>query len=385
MRIVHIITRLIVGGAQENTILTCEWLHRAGHEVTLITGPTTGPEGSLVARARTGGYRTIECPVLLRRIAPLADWQALLDLRKLLRDLRPDVVHTHSSKAGVLGRMAARDTGCGCIVHTIHGMSFNRTQSAPVRRAYRAAERYCARFTHHFATVCDAMIDQSVSAGIAPREKFTTVYSGMEVDQFDPARHDRSATRRAWGVTDDEVVVATVARLFRNKGYEELIPAMAAALRQRPELRFVWIGDGAQRGEYEAELRRLGIRERVTLTGLVRPDEIPALLAGADLLAHASRWEGLPRAVVQAMLMEKPAISFDIDGAPEVVRPGETGLLVPLGDVAALGNTMASLAGDETARGRMGRRGRQYCLQRFDACLMGQSLERLYSALHSVR
>jgi len=381
MRIVHVITRLIVGGAQENTILTCEALHRAGREVTLIAGPTHGPEGSLVARAAAGGYRYIECPPLLRQIAPLNDWQASADLRKLFRDLRPDVVHTHSSKAGILGRRAARATGCSCIVHTIHGMSFNRTQSPMVRWAFRAAERSCAAMTHHFIAVSDAMVRQAVAAGLAPRERFTTIYSGMETERFDPAQYDRGAVRRGWNVASDEVVVGVVARLFRNKGYEVLIPAMVAALRGNPGLRFVWIGDGAQRDDYESQLRRLGIRERVTLTGLVRPEEIPGLLAGVDLLAHASAWEGLPRAVVQALLMERPVISFDVDGAPEVVRPGETGLLAPLGDTQKLAEAILQLAGDPEGRRRMGRAGRALCLPRFDHRRVGAEIDALYQRL----
>src|SRR5262249_14143500 len=151
--------------------------------------------------------------------------------------------------------------------------------------------------------------------------------------------------------------------------YEELIPAMAAAAGQRRDLRFVWIGDGAQRSEYESRLAALGLRQRVTLTGLVGPDEIPRLLSGIDLLVHASRWEGLPRAVVQALLMEKSAISFDIDGAPEVVLPGVTGQLVPLGDVAGLARAMTELAADAPRRLEMGRAGRAQCLPRFDCAV----------------
>ena len=378
MTICHIITRLIVGGAQENTLLSCEGLAARGHAVILISGPTAGPEGSLVQRAQRGSYRYVECPAMLRRIDPWHDAWACVDLCKLLRDIRPDVVHTHSSKAGILGRLAARRAGVPCVIHGIHGMSFNRTQPAPVRWAYRAAERCCARRTDHFVCVCNAMIDQAVAAGIAPRDRFTTIYSGMEVDLFDPAHYDRAAVRRPWGVSDEHVVAGAIARLFRNKGYEYLIPAMARAAAAEPSLRFVWIGDGAQRGEFERQLVSLGLRDRVTLTGLVAPERIPELLAGVDMLVHASAWEGLPRAVVQALLMEKPAISFDIDGAPEVVLPGETGILVPLGDAARMADAMVELARDPDKRRRLGAAGRRRCLPMFDHRLMVEQLERLY-------
>lgn len=378
MRICHIITRLIIGGAQENTVLSCEGLHGRGHEVTLISGPTNGPEGALTDRARRGGYRFIECPPLRRNVHPWHDLAALLDLQKLLRDIRPDVVHTHSSKAGILGRIAARRTGVSLIVHTIHGMSFNRTQRTPTRVAYRTLERYCGAFTHRFVSVCDAMTDQAVAARLAPRERFTTIYSGIEVDTFDPKQHDRDAVRAAWGAAPNDVVVGAVARLFRNKGYEDLIPAMGLAAQREPRLRFVWIGDGHQRDEYVGRVRQLGLGDRLTLTGLVPPHEIPRLLSGIDLLAHASRWEGLPRAVVQALLMEKPAVSFDIDGAPEVVLDGVTGRLAPLGDVAAFSAAMVHLAADTDRRATMGREGRLRCLDRFDHRNMVARLEALY-------
>jgi glycosyltransferase involved in cell wall biosynthesis len=381
MNICHLITRLIIGGAQENTLLTCEGLHQREHRVTLVAGPETGPEGSLIEAARAGGYAVRIVPSMRRAIRPFADIAAYREMRRLLRDLRPDVVHTHSSKAGILARWAARDAGVPIIVHTIHGMSFNRTQSPPTRWLYRVLERRCARFTDALVSVADAMTRQSVEAGIAPADRFVTVYSGMKTEWYDPARYDRAAVRRQWGFGDDCVVIGAVARLFRNKGYEQLVPAMAQAAGQLANLRFVWVGDGAQRADYERQLERLGIRPRVHLAGLVRPTEVARMLAGMDVLVHASQWEGLPRAAVQAMLMAKPVISFDIDGAPEVVLPDETGMLVPLNDISGLAEAIVRLAGDADMRNRMGRAGRQRCLELFDHNRMVEAIESLYKKL----
>lgn len=378
MRIVHVITRLIVGGAQENTILTCEGLHARGHQVTLITGPTTGPEGSLVERARRGGYEFVEIPELIRAVHPWHDWRALRRLVREFRARRPDVVHTHSSKAGIIARRAAYVAEVPRIIHTIHGMSFNRTQPWPVRRLYAFLERRAAKWSHAILTVAVAMIDQSVAARICPREKMHTVYSGMEVEQFDPAKHSRAATRAAWGVSDEEIVVGTVARLFRKKGYEQLIPIMAEAAMINPRLRFVWIGDGAQRGDYETELRRLGLRDRTMLTGLVPPGRIPELLAGCDILAHTSQWEGLPRAAVQALLMRVPVVAFEIDGTPEVVQPERTGLLAKLNDAATFVRALTRLAAEPETRRRMGAAGRELCIARFDWRVMVEELEKQY-------
>lgn len=381
MNICHIITRLIIGGAQENTLLSCLGLHEHGHQVTLIIGPETGPEGSLLDEARAGGYRVEIVPTLCRAVRPFTDWRAQRDLTRVLQALRPDIVHTHSSKAGVLGRLAARAAGVPGIVHTIHGMSFNRTQTPLVQWMYRGLERYCAGFTQRIVSVADAMSAQAVAAGIAGPDKFTTVYSGMRTERFAPDRYDRSAVRRTWGASGDDIVVGAVARLFDNKGYDALIPAMADAVRDHPRLRFVWVGDGPRRGDYERRLSELGLRERVHLTGLIPPEQVPRMLAGMDMLVHASQWEGLPRVAVQALLMRVPVVSFAIDGAPEVVIPNQTGELVPLNNVAGLAQAIRTLADNPDRRASYGQTGRELCLQRFDWRTMVAQLEAMYMQL----
>ena len=408
MKICHIITRCIIGGAQENTLLTCEGLRDLGHDVVLMAGPETGPEGSLWDRVETAGLASVKIQTMRRAVRPLLDWRCLRELEAELRQGRFDVVHTHSSKAGILGRLAAHRAGTPLVVHTIHGMSFNRTQPAPLRVFYRALERWAGRYTHAFVSVADAMTDQAVAAGLAERERFTTIHSGMETDRFTPDQAVRQRVRADWGVAPDDVVVGTIARLFRNKGYEEILAAMphmvrAAAASETPgaaatsdmpgaaaasdmagaagSLRFVWVGDGRDRPRYEQELSRIGLRDRVHLTGLVRPEQIPALLAGFDILVHASRWEGLPRAVPQALLMEVPVVTFDNDGAPEVVQPGQTGVLVPFGDIPTLAQRVADLAQNPAERHRLAHQGRQRCLEMFDHHKMTQQIDELYHRL----
>jgi glycosyltransferase involved in cell wall biosynthesis len=381
MHICHVITRLIIGGAQENTILSCEGLRALGHEVTLISGPTRGAEGSLVDRARAGEYRYIEVPELIRAVNPWYDARAMRELQGVFDQIHPDLVHTHSSKAGIVGRFAADRARIPRIVHTIHGMSFNRTQPWPVRRLYQLFERRAAGKSHAIVTVADAMIEQMVAADICSRKKLRTIYSGMEIERFTPTHYDRAAVRAGWGMTDAHVVVGTVSRLFRRKGYEQLVPIMARAAAQDARLRFVWVGDGAQRDEYEAQLRSLGLRDRTTLTGLMPPERVPEMIAGFDILAHASQWEGLPRAVVQGLLMRVPAVAFAIDGTPEVVIDGQTGRLVPLNDLERFAAALCELAQDMPARQRMGAAGREHCLERFDRRVMVRKLDELYGSL----
>src|SRR3990172_9563570 len=203
MRICHLITRLIIGGAQENTVLTCRGLAQRGHQVTLIAGPETGPEGSLWDKAEAAGCALVRVEALRRAVRPFADRLAARELRRLFQRLRLDVVHTHSSKAGILGRWAASRAGVPVVVHTIHGMSFNRAQGRLTRKIYRQLEQNAARHTTAFVAVADAMVDQAVAAGISPRERFVTIRSGMETDEFMPNADLRRGHRKEWGVSHD--------------------------------------------------------------------------------------------------------------------------------------------------------------------------------------
>jgi glycosyltransferase involved in cell wall biosynthesis len=273
--------------------------------------------------------------------------------------------------------------GTPIIVHTIHGMSFNRTQRAAVRWLYASLERYCGGFTDAFVCVAAAMARQAIEAGVAAPEAFVTIPSGIEVNRFRPELYDGRAIRAQLGLPGEAVVAATIARLAAHKGYEQLIPAVALAVKRVPRLHCLWIGDGPNREQYEQALASLGLRERVRLVGLVEPEAIGRLLAAADMLVHASRWEGLPRAAVQALLMARPAICCDVDGACEVVEHERTGLLVRLDDVEGLAEAICQLAGDPERRRSYGQAGRQLCVDRFDHRRMVDQIEKLYLELAS--
>ncbi|MFP6762845.1 MAG: glycosyltransferase, partial [Planctomycetaceae bacterium] len=211
MHVVHVITRLIIGGAQQNTLLTCEDQHRDySDEVTLITGPPIGPEGSLMERATAAGFRVIELDSMRRSIHPWRDWRSYRELLAVLRDLRPDIVHTHSSKAGIIGRCAASKLNIPA-VHTIHGSAFHFGQPAAAFRLYRSLERHAARWCDRFISVCDSLTDQYVSAGVAAPDRFTTVYSGMDVEPFLNPPRSREDVRADLGLTDNQVAVVKIA------------------------------------------------------------------------------------------------------------------------------------------------------------------------------
>lgn len=368
MKIVHVITRLIIGGAQENTLLTCAEQVARGHEVTLLTGPTTGPEGSLVQQGRSIeglGFEVV--PEMRRRVDPWHDHRAGQWLRRRLAELAPDVVHTHSSKAGILGRFAARKACPGAlVVHTIHGLPFYPRQNVFVRMLYRHLERRAARCTDQLISVCDAMTDEAVAAGIAPRERFATVYSAVVVESFVHTAESPAAVRRQYDLPENATVTLKLARLFHLKGHADVLRALASIAEHHPTLYVLFVGDGLLRRRIERMARRLGVAHRVRFTGLVSPDRVPALMHASDMLVHASMREGLARVLPQALLSGRPVISYDVGGAREVVHTGETGTLVSPGDWRGLARAMDTMAGDRMMQRRLGERGRAMCLERFD-------------------
>jgi glycosyltransferase involved in cell wall biosynthesis len=378
MKVVHIITRLILGGAQENTLLTVDDQHHLWKDdVVLISGPAIGPEGSLVERARQRGLDLRIIPELRREIHPWRDWQSYRHIVRSLRQINPEIVHTHSSKAGILGRAAARRLKIP-VVHTIHGSPFHPFQSRLAYQFYRRAETWAARRCDMLISVCDAMTSQYVAAGVAPREKFVTVYSGMEVEPFLNPTRPRDVVRRELGFGPDHVVVGKVARLFELKGHEYVIDAARAVAAKNPHVRFLFVGDGLLRPRLEEQISRAGLSDRVVFTGLVPPDRIPDLVGAMDIVVHASLREGLARVLPQALIAGKPVISYDIDGAREVVIPGETGYLLPPRSVAEVADAILQLAGDPALRERLGQTGRCKFTDRFRHETMTKRLREIY-------
>lgn len=380
MRIAHIITRMIVGGAQENTLFNClDLIEQFGDEVLLITGPALGPEGDLMRQGRGPNVPTRYLPSLRRAIHPWRDWQAYRDLRGVLAEFQPDVVHTHSAKGGFLGRLAAAAQRVPAIVHTVHGAPFHPYQNIVPRTVYRWLETYAARRCHALISVADAMTAQLTAAGVAPPEKFTTIYSGMDVEPFLAAPQHRERTRQRLGYQPGQIVIGKIARLFHLKGHADILAAAARLRPTHPSARFLFIGNGILRDSLQRRIDELGLTDMFQFTGLVPPSQIPELLSAMDILVHASLREGLARALPQALLAGKPIISYDIDGAREVCITGETGFLVPPRDISALTLAMKSLLADQALRDRLAETGRQRFAQQFRHQYMTERIRELYA------
>lgn len=379
MRIAHVITRMIIGGAQENTLFNClDLMEEHGDEVILITGPTLGPEGKLLEAGREGGLPVQTLDNLRRAIHPLRDWQGYRELLKAIDDFEPDVVHTHSAKGGFLGRAAAWKLGVPAVIHSVHGAPFHPYQSALARNAFIRLERWAARRCHHMISVADAMTDLMVDARVAPREKFTTIYSGMDVEPFANCDQHREEARRELGFGPDDIVFGKIARLFNLKGHEFLIEAARNVAKQNPRVKFLLVGDGILRDKYEQRIAELEMTDRFVLTGLVPPERVPFYLSAMDALVHTSLREGLARTLPQSLIARKPAISYDVDGAREVVITGETGFLLPPRSVEELGDAILKLAADQELRNRMGDNGAERFTEQFRHQFMTKRIRELY-------
>ena len=379
MRIMHISTRLILGGSQENTVLSCEGQAEAGHDVSLVFGPIYGPEGSLRDRATAhGGIEMVETPNLVRELAPMRDFRCYRDLKGLIAAWEPDVVHTHSSKAGILGRAAAWKLGVPCVIHTIHGLPSHPYEQAWRNRLYIASERWAARRCHKLVCVADAMRDQALAKEIGRTDQFVTIYSGMEGKKYQNPDLSSKEIREALGLSSDDFVVGTVSRLAQHKGHDDVLVALGKELRNDPAMKLLWVGDGWWRQRLEARARKMGVENQIIMVGLVPPETIASHIAAMDVLVHPSYREGLPRTVVQAMLGGKPVIAHDVDGTREVCLPDKTGYLIGVGDHDALRNAVLELQANPEKRVAMGRAGRDLCKDQFAATKMVEHLDKLY-------
>lgn len=396
MRVTHVITRLIVGGAQENTIASVVGLRRVpGLEVDLLAGPTTGPEGSLetdllesagapgAARPAAGPLLTI-VPELVRPVHPWKDFLALRQLTNLFRAHRPDIVHTHSGKAGVLGRLAAARASVPIILHTIHGPSFGAFQGRLANALFRGAEQRAARVTTHFISVADAMTQQYLAAGIGRPEQFTRIFSGFPLEPYLAAQNDLQLRARL-GLSPADIVIGKIARLFPLKGHDTLFAIASELVAGCPQIKFLLVGDGIWRGRFEQMARASGLQKHFIFTGLVPPGEIPSLLGIMDILVHLSEREGLPRALPQALAAGRPVVAFDCDGAREVCRDSETGFLVRTGHLHGLTERLLLLARDAKLRAELAARGREFVRANFAVELMVANLHRLYVQLAAAR
>ena len=323
-RVIHVITRLIVGGAQLSTISLCEGL-RDDFDVRIVSGPQTGAEGSLQRRAAEAAPLTV-VDALRREISPRWDPVAIHALRRVLRRLDADIVHTHSSKAGIVGRFAAAPTRARSI-HTIHGWGHTPADSPLRQSAFIALERAAARRCDALIAVSGDNRAEGLAHGIGRPEMYHVIPEVVELDSLDPDfGASRMRAREALSIEAHVEVIGWTGRFVEQKDPTTLGRAIATVLLRRPGSRAVLIGDGPLRGDVEATIDAAGVGDRATFTGVV--EGARQLMPAFDVLVHTSRWEGQPRVVQEALAERIPVVAAGTSGVAELITNGQTGLMV---------------------------------------------------------
>jgi glycosyltransferase involved in cell wall biosynthesis len=323
-------------------------------------------------------------PELVRPVHPLKDFIALHRLEKILRAQRPDIVHTHSGKAGILGRLAAKRAGVPIIIHHIHGPSFGNFQGALANCIFTAAEKHAGKITDHFFCSAAAMTKLYRAGGIGRPEQFTRIFSGFKLEPFLKATNDL-ALRKKFGLDETHFVIGKVARIYKLKGHTDLLTAFSKIALQIPHARLLFVGDGALRGEIEIQARALGLDNRVIFAGLVPPAEVARLVGIMDCLCHFSYREALSRALPQALAAGKPVIAYDFDGADEICRENETGFVIRTGDTNAAADKLLLLAGNPELRERLGHAGQKFVAENFSVEKMVADQFAVYQQLAAKR
>lgn len=373
-RVLHAITMLELGGAQRNTLDTCTLLDRRRFEV----GLACADRGELLPEAREIAHlRLYELPHLRREVRPWHDLRALFELRKVIRDFAPDLVHTHSSKAGILGRAAARAEGVPVIVHSVHGWGFGPHQSPPVHATFLAAERVAARWTTHFVAVSHENLTQGAELRLFAPQQASVIRSGIDLDRF---RHPVGGleVRAELGIPPAVPLVVQISCFKPQKAPERFVRLAAALAPRFPDAHFLLVGDGELRRQLEALRQELGLEGKLHLPGWRR--DVSAVLDAATVVTLTSRFEGLPRVVVEALAARRPVVAMAVDGVQEVLHDGVNGFAVAPGDEAGLATRVAALLADPELRARLAAAAGDG-LEAFSHTLMVRQQEALYARL----
>jgi glycosyltransferase involved in cell wall biosynthesis len=378
IRVAHVITRLDLGGAQDNTLHTVKHL-RPPYAPFLVAGPG----GLLDEETMTSGVEAHFVPSLVRPIRPWRDVQAVAALARLFRRLRPDIVHTHSSKAGIVGRAAAAAAGVPVVVHTIHGFGFHPGQGRAVRAALRFAERAMRPATTHVVAVSRAHIARGAALGLLDPARASVIRSGVHLGAIRAAcdaaaSRGTEAHRARLGLPAQGPMIGMVACLKPQKAPLDFVEAAARVARNHPEARFVLAGDGELSSAVASRARALGLEGRLSLLGWRR--DVPDLLAALDVLVLTSRWEGLPRVIPEAIAATVPVVATAVDGSAEILKDDENGLLAEPGDIDGIAARIGRLLDDPALAPRLTAAARPL-LEEFDIDRMVRRQEALYARL----
>jgi glycosyltransferase involved in cell wall biosynthesis len=384
LKVVRIIARLNVGGPAIHTILLTAGLDRMRFESLLVTGIVGPHEGDMRDLATVKGVSPLVIPELGRELHPVRDLVTLFKLYRLLRRERPHVVHTHTAKAGAVGRLAARLAGVPVVLHTFHGHVFRGYFGPRKTQFFINLEKFLARFSDCVVTVSEGLRHDLAAYGIAPLTKIAVVPLGFDLEPFLAVTREAGARwRREIGVPDGAPLVGIVARLTGVKNHRLFLDVARRVAEAMPEARFAVVGDGELRAGLEAYAASQGLAGRVHFTGWVR--DMPPVYAALDVVAITSLNEGTPVTLIEGMAAGRAVVSTAVGGVADIVADGESGLLAPSGDADGLARAIVALLRDPARRQAMGQAGRESVRQRFSAARLVGDVERLYLSLLAAR
>jgi glycosyltransferase involved in cell wall biosynthesis len=384
IRVLRVIARLNMGGPALHVAYLSSGLRSRGYETTLVAGSLALGEESMASVAGELGVPVVTVPELHREISPLRDLRAVYHLADLIRRQRPHILHTHTAKAGAIGRLAAMLAGDArppIVVHTFHGHVL-RGYFDPVRSTFfRLLERSLARRTTALVAVSPEVRDDLVGLGVAPREKFTVIRLGIELDErVGSGRNGLGPeTRRVLGVAETRFVVGWIGRMTGVKRTDDVLLAVRGLRERGVDAVLCMVGDGPDRDSVEQRAHDLDIVRHCLFVGY--QDEVAPYYAAFDALILPSANEGTPVSAIEALAGGRPVVATRVGGVPDVVRDGVDGFLVEPGDVDAMADRLAELAGDSELRARMGAAGRERVLERYSVERLLDDTDRLYREL----
>jgi len=376
IRVIHLITKLELGGAQRNTIYTCERMDSARFDVFLMSG-----EGGVLNPSEEfiGGEekRFILIKDLVRAINPFRDIKAFKFLRNEFIRLKPDIVHTHSSKAGIIGRFAAKSVGVPVTVHSVHGFAFSPFHSFFMRILYKVIERITSMFTDHYVFVSKADIEVAKELKLLKKASYSLIRSGFDFEKFFKKKKNTVDIKKKYQISDQDFVCGIIAPFKSQKGLFNLIKIASIVLNKEKNVIFFLAGDGKLRDSLENEMGKVGIRDRFIMPGFI--NDIESVIPAFDIGVSTSLWEGLPQSLVQLRLMNKTVIVTDISGNNEVVRNGVNGYTVEVGKYNEFAEKIISLKNNKPLLNKLANQREE--LKEWDGEVMVKAQEDLYFSL----
>lgn len=376
IKVCHIITKLELGGAQQNTLYTIEHLDKERFAPVLISGKG----GILDTEAHViSGTKVYFANNLVREINPIKDLLAIIELWALLKKEKPDIVHTHSSKAGILGRWAAKLSGTPVIIHTFHGFGFNDFQKSLMKYLFVFLEKITAKITDKLIAVSKNNIEKGIKYGIGYPEKYTLIRSGIDIKKYTNFTADKNTKKKELGISPEEKVITTIGPFKPQKNLSDFINAAKQISEKFRNCKFLIIGDGEQKSYLEKLINESMLQDKVKILGWRR--DIPEILAVSDIFILTSLWEGLPRSVLEAMSSGLPVIANEVDGVEEVIRNNENGFLTKPFEIEKTSEYAVKLLNDDKSAKSFGLKAKEAIDKQFDIDYMVEQQDELYKSL----